>query len=211
MLLVLCGVVGKSAQFPLHTWLPDAMPGPAPISALIHAATMVAAGVYLVARMDDVMAASPAARSVLAVIAAITMLLGALFAVAQDDLKRVLAWSTVSQLAYMFAALSVGAYAAGVFHLISHGAFKALLFLGAGAVVHAVGGTSMEVMGGLRRRLPLTFVTTTVGFAASGRAGARGGVLLQGRRARGVAGRRPARGLVARAGCCWSAASSRSC
>ncbi|HET7326711.1 MAG TPA: NADH-quinone oxidoreductase subunit L [Nocardioidaceae bacterium] len=166
MLLVLCGVVGKSAQFPLHTWLPDAMPGPTPISALIHAATMVAAGVYLVARLDDVMAAAPVARSVLAVIAAVTMLLAALFAVAQDDLKRVLAWSTVSQLAYMFAALSVGAYAAGVFHLVSHGAFKALLFLGAGAVVHAVGGTSMEVMGGLRRRLPLTFVTTTIGFAA---------------------------------------------
>jgi len=166
MLLVLCGVVGKSAQFPLHTWLPDAMPGPTPISALIHAATMVAAGVYLVARLDDVMAASPAARTVLAVIAAVTMLLAALFAVAQDDLKRVLAWSTVSQLAYMFAALAVGAYAAGVFHLLSHGAFKALLFLGAGAIVHAVGGTSMGPMGGLRRRLPLTFVTMTIGFAA---------------------------------------------
>jgi NADH-quinone oxidoreductase subunit L len=166
MLLVLCGVVGKSAQFPLHTWLPDAMPGPTPISALIHAATMVAAGVYLVARLADLMAASPVAQAVLAVIAAITMLLAALFALAQDDLKRVLAWSTVSQLAYMFAALSIGAYAAGIFHLMSHGAFKALLFLCAGSVSHAVGGTSMSAMGGLRRHLPLTFVTMTVGFAA---------------------------------------------
>ncbi len=166
LLLVLCGVVGKSAQFPLHTWLPDAMPGPSPISALIHAATMVAAGVYLVARLDDAMATSPVARSVLAVIAAITMLLGALFALAQDDLKRVLAWSTVSQLAYMFGALAIGGYAAGVFHLLSHGAFKALLFLGAGSVSHAVGSTSMGEMGGLRRRLPLAFVSMTVGFAA---------------------------------------------
>ncbi|MGH3386435.1 MAG: NADH-quinone oxidoreductase subunit 5 family protein [Nocardioidaceae bacterium] len=166
MLLVLCGVVGKSAQFPLHTWLPDAMPGPTPISALIHAATMVAAGVYLVARLDDVMAASPVARSVLAVIAAVTMLGAALFAVAQDDLKRVLAWSTVSQLAYMFAALAVGGYAAGVYHLLSHGAFKALLFLAAGSVAHAIGTTAMTQMGGLRRALPVTFWTMTVGFAA---------------------------------------------
>jgi NADH-quinone oxidoreductase subunit L len=166
LLLVLGGVVGKSAQFPLHTWLPDAMPGPTPISALIHAATMVAAGVYLVARLDDLFAASPAARGVLAVIAAVTMLLAAAFAIAQDDLKRVLAWSTVSQLAYMFAALSVGAYAAAIFHLLSHGAFKALLFLCAGSVAHSLGTTSMAEMGGLRRRLPVTFWTMTIGFAA---------------------------------------------
>jgi NADH-quinone oxidoreductase subunit L len=166
LLLVLCGVVGKSAQFPLHTWLPDAMPGPTPISALIHAATMVAAGVYLVARLDQVFAASPVARGVLAVIAGITMLMAAAFAIAQDDLKRVLAWSTVSQLAFMFAALSVGAYTAAIFHLLSHGAFKALLFLCAGSVAHSLGTTSMAEMGGLRRRLPVTFWTMTIGFAA---------------------------------------------
>jgi NADH-quinone oxidoreductase subunit L len=112
MLLVLCGVVGKSAQFPLHTWLPDAMPGPTPISALIHAATMVAAGVYLVTRLLPVLEVAPVAQTVLAVLAAVTMLLAALFALAQDDLKRVFAWSTVSQLAYMFGALAVGGYAA---------------------------------------------------------------------------------------------------
>jgi NADH-quinone oxidoreductase subunit L len=166
MLLVLCGVVGKSAQFPLHTWLPDAMPGPTPISALIHAATMVAAGVYLVARLLPVLRLSPVAQAVLAVLAAVTMLLAALFALAQDDLKRLLAWSTVSQLAYMFGALAVGGYAAGVFHLMSHGAFKALLFLCAGAVAHAVGTTSMSAMGGLWSRLPVTSVTLTIGLAA---------------------------------------------
>jgi NADH-quinone oxidoreductase subunit L len=166
MLLVLCGVVGKSAQFPLHAWLPDAMPGPTPISALIHAATMVAAGVYLVARLLPVLEVSVVAQTVLAVIAAITMLLAALFALAQDDLKRVFAWSTVSQLAYMFAALAVGGYAAGVFHLMSHGAFKALLFLCAGAVAHATGTTSMSAMGGLWSRLPVTSAATGVGLLA---------------------------------------------
>jgi NADH-quinone oxidoreductase subunit L len=167
MLLVLCGVVGKSAQFPLHTWLPDAMPGPTPISALIHAATMVAAGAYLVARLLPVLRLSPVAQAVLAVLAAVTMLLAALFALAQDDLKRLLAWSTVSQLAYMFGALAAGGYAAGVFHLMSHGAFKALLFLCAGAVAHAVGTTSMSAMGGgLWSRLPVTSATLTVGLAA---------------------------------------------
>jgi NADH-quinone oxidoreductase subunit L len=166
MLLVLCGVVGKSAQFPLHTWLPDAMPGPTPISALIHAATMVAAGVYLVARLLPVLELSSVASGVLAVIAAISMLLAALFALAQDDLKRVFAWSTVSQLAYMFGALAVGGYAAGIFHLMSHGAFKALLFLCAGAVAHAVGSTSMSAMGGLGSRLPVTAVTMGIGLLA---------------------------------------------
>ncbi|MGH3315799.1 MAG: NADH-quinone oxidoreductase subunit 5 family protein [Nocardioidaceae bacterium] len=166
MLLVLCGVVGKSAQFPLHTWLPDAMPGPTPISALIHAATMVAAGVYLIARLLPVLDLSSVASSVLAVIAAISMLLAALFALAQDDLKRVFAWSTVSQLAYMFGALAVGGYAAGIFHLMSHGAFKALLFLCAGAVAHAVGSTSMSEMGGLWSRLPVTAATMGIGLLA---------------------------------------------
>jgi NADH-quinone oxidoreductase subunit L len=166
MLLVLCGVVGKSAQFPLHTWLPDAMPGPTPISALIHAATMVAAGVYLVARLLPVLEHAPVAAAVLAVLAAVTTLLAALFALAQDDLKRVLAWSTVSQLGYMFAALAAGGYAAGLFHLLSHGAFKALLFLTAGAVAHAAGTTSMAAMGGLRTRLPITSAALGVGLLA---------------------------------------------
>ncbi|MGH3355839.1 MAG: NADH-quinone oxidoreductase subunit 5 family protein, partial [Nocardioidaceae bacterium] len=166
MLLVLCGVVGKSAQFPLHTWLPDAMPGPTPISALIHAATMVAAGVYLVARLLPVLEQSPVAQTVLALVAAVTMLTSALFALAQDDLKRVFAWSTVSQLAYMFGALAVGGYAAGVFHLMSHGAFKALLFLCAGAVAHAIGTTSMSAMGGLWSRLPYTSAAMAVGLVA---------------------------------------------
>ena len=165
-LLLLCGVVGKSAQFPLHTWLPDAMPGPTPISALIHAATMVAAGVFLVARLYAVFSASQVAMTVLAIIASITMLGAALFALAQDDLKRVLAWSTVSQLAYMFGGLAVGGYTAGIMHLLSHGAFKALLFLAAGVLAHGVGSTSLAAMGGLRRQLPVTFVTMTIGFAA---------------------------------------------
>lgn len=165
-LLLTAAVIGKSAQFPLHTWLPDAMPGPTPISALIHAATMVAAGVFLVARMYPLYLATPSAMNVLAFVAAVTMFLAALSALGQDDLKRVLAWSTVSQLAYMFGALAVGAYAAGILHLLAHGAFKALLFLAAGSVVHAVGSTSMRDMGGLWDKLPDTFVTMAIGFAA---------------------------------------------
>jgi NADH-quinone oxidoreductase subunit L len=165
-LLLLCGVVGKSAQFPLHTWLPDAMAGPTPISALIHAATMVAAGIYLVARLYDVFLAAPVTLGVMAVIAAITMLGAALSALAQDDIKRVLAYSTVSQLAYMLAGLAVGSSAAAGFHLLTHAAFKALLFLAAGSVIHAVGTNLMPDMGGLRRPMPVTFVTMTVGLAA---------------------------------------------
>ena len=165
-LLLLCGVVGKSAQFPLHTWLPDAMAGPTPISALIHAATMVAAGIYLVVRLFDVFLLSPTTLAVMAVIACLTMLGGALAALGQDDIKRVLAYSTVSQLAYMLAALSVGSAAAANFHLLTHAAFKALLFLAAGSVIHAVGTNLMPDMGGLRRAMPLTFATMTVGLAA---------------------------------------------
>jgi NADH-quinone oxidoreductase subunit L len=169
-LLLLGGVVGKSAQFPLHTWLPDAMAGPTPISALIHAATMVAAGVYLVARLYPAFLASPDTLTVLAVIAAITMLGSALAALAQDDIKRVLAYSTVSQLAYMAGGLAVGETLAGrdpaVFHLLTHGCFKALLFLCAGAVIHAVGTASMRTMGGLRATMPVTFVTMTIGAGA---------------------------------------------
>ena len=165
-LLLLCGVVGKSAQFPLHTWLPDAMAGPTPISALIHAATMVAAGIYFVVRLYDVFLLSPTTLAVMALIACLTMLGAALAALAQDDIKRVLAYSTVSQLAYMLAALSVGSALASTFHLLTHAAFKALLFLAAGSVIHAVGTNLMPDMGGLRRLMPVTFVTMTVGLAA---------------------------------------------
>jgi NADH-quinone oxidoreductase subunit L len=165
-LLLLVAVVGKSAQFPLHTWLPDAMPGPTPITALIHAATMVAAGVYLVARLLPIFEASQLVMTALAIIAAITMLLAALCALAQTDLKRALAWSTVSQLAFMFAALSTGDRDAGTDHLLSHGAFKALLFLGCGCLMHAVGSSALSAMGGLRKAMPVTFVSMTIGFAA---------------------------------------------
>lgn len=164
--LILLGVLGKSAQFPLHVWLPDAMAGPSPVSALIHAATMVAAGVYVVARMFPMYLAAPAVLTVMAVIACITMLGAAVIAVVQDDLKRVLAWSTVSQLAYMMAALALGARDAAVFHMLSHAFFKALLFLAAGAVIHAVGSSSLLALGGLRRSMPVTFVTMSIGLLA---------------------------------------------
>jgi NADH-quinone oxidoreductase subunit L len=165
-LLLLAGVAGKSAQFPLHTWLPDAMAGPTPISALIHAATMVAAGVYAVTRLYPLFTAAPVALTVLGVLAAITLLLGAFAATAQDDIKRVLAWSTVSQLGYMTGALAVGSPSAALFHLLTHAAFKALLFLAAGAVIHSVGTTLMSEMGGLRRGMPVTFWCTVIGLGA---------------------------------------------
>ena len=167
-LLLLAGVVGKSAQFPLHVWLPDAMAGPTPISALIHAATMVAAGIFVVARLYPVFTAAPVSLTVLGIIACITMLGAALAALADDDLKRVLAWSTVSQLAYMAAGLAVGGWTASVYHLLTHAAFKALLFLAAGSVLRSVGTNLMSEMGGLRRALPVTFVTALVGAAALG-------------------------------------------
>lgn len=165
-MLLLAGVAGKSAQVPLHTWLPDAMAGPTPISALIHAATMVAAGIFLVARLFPVFVAAQPTLDVLAVLAALGMLGAALAALAQDDLKRVLAYSTISQLAYMAAGLAAGSDTAAIFHLLTHGAFKALLFLCAGVVIHHVGANLMSQMGGLRRALPVTFVTMTIGFAA---------------------------------------------
>jgi NADH-quinone oxidoreductase subunit L len=165
-LLLLAGVAGKSAQFPLHTWLPDAMAGPTPVSALIHAATMVAAGVYVVARLFPLYATAPVALATLGVSAAVTMLLGACAALAQDDIKRVLAWSTVSQIAYMAGGLAVGGVDAGLSHLLSHAAFKALLFLAAGAVITAVGSNLMSGMGGLWQAMPITFWTMTAGLAA---------------------------------------------
>ncbi|MDX6741695.1 NADH-quinone oxidoreductase subunit L [Actinocorallia sp. A-T 12471] len=165
-LLLLCGVAGKSALFPLHTWLPDAMAGPTPISALIHAATMVAAGVYLVARLYEVFLAAPASLAVLGVLAAVSMLGSACAALAQADLKRVLAYSTISQLAVMAAGLAVGAKSAAMFHLVTHGAFKALLFLAAGCVIHAVGSNLLADMGGLAKAMPYTFVSMTIGYLA---------------------------------------------
>jgi NADH-quinone oxidoreductase subunit L len=165
-LLLFCGAVGKSAQFPLHVWLPDAMAGPTPVSALIHAATMVVAGVYLVARMFVLFEYAGSALNVVAVIASITMLIAAVLALVQDDLKRVLAYSTISQLAYMMAALGVGAYTAGVFHLFTHAFFKALLFLGAGSIIHAVHSNNMSDMGGLRKYLPHTYKTFLIGSLA---------------------------------------------
>jgi NADH-quinone oxidoreductase subunit L len=165
-LLLLCGVVGKSAQFPLHTWLPDAMAGPVPVSALIHAATMVAAGVYVVARLYPAFLAAPGSLAVLGVVAAVSMLGAALAALAQDDLKRVLAYSTISQLAYMTGGLAVGARDGALFHLLTHGVAKALLFLGAGVVIVATGSNLMSAMGGLRHAMPVTFWSMTAGFAA---------------------------------------------
>ncbi|MFJ7771875.1 NADH-quinone oxidoreductase subunit L [Streptomyces sp. NPDC097107] len=168
-LLLLAGVAGKSAQFPLHTWLPDAMAGPTPVSALIHAATMVAAGVYFVARLLPLFQASHAAMAVLAVMAAVTMVGSALAALAQDDIKRVLAYSTIGQLGYMTGALAVGDRGAAVFHLISHGAFKALLFLAAGVIIHAAGTNSLAAMSrmrGLRDRVPDAYWTMTVALLA---------------------------------------------
>jgi NADH-quinone oxidoreductase subunit L len=168
-LLLFGGAIGKSAQFPLHVWLPDAMAGPTPVSALIHAATMVAAGVYLVGRLFLVFVhAGAVTLQFVSIIASITMLIAALLAIVQDDLKRVLAYSTVSQLAYMVAGLSLGeaGYTAGLFHLFTHAFFKALLFLCAGSVIHAVHSNNMSEMGGLRQKMPITFVTFLIGSAA---------------------------------------------
>ncbi|MEA2451370.1 MAG: NADH-quinone oxidoreductase subunit [Actinomycetota bacterium] len=162
-LLLFGGVISKSAQFPLYVWLPDAMAGPTPVSALIHAATMVVAGVYLVARMFLLFEGAGSALQVVSVVAAITMLLAAILALVQDDIKRVLAYSTISQLAYMVAALGVGAYTAGVFHLFTHAMFKALLFLGAGSLIHSAHTNNMSEMGGMRKYMPHTFRTFMIG------------------------------------------------
>jgi NADH-quinone oxidoreductase subunit L len=166
-LLVFAGAMGKSAQFPLHVWLPDAMEGPTPVSALIHAATMVNAGVYLVARANPIFAASPDAMVVVAAIGIFTAILAASIAMTQTDIKRVLAYSTLSQLGYMFAALGVGAFTAAIFHLMTHGFFKGLLFLGSGSVIHAVHEEQdMRHMGGLSKKIPITYVTMLIGSLA---------------------------------------------
>ncbi|HEX7592821.1 MAG TPA: NADH-quinone oxidoreductase subunit L [Anaerolineae bacterium] len=169
-LLILGGTIGKSAQFPLHIWLPDAMEGPTPVSALIHAATMVAAGVYLIARTFPIFitaaAAGGPAMTVVALIGAFTALFAATIGIAQDDIKRVLAYSTISQLGFMVAALGTGAYLAGAFHLITHAFFKALLFLSAGSVIHGVGTNDMMQMGGLRKKMPITATVFMIGAVA---------------------------------------------
>ncbi|MFQ5899078.1 MAG: NADH-quinone oxidoreductase subunit L, partial [Candidatus Methylomirabilia bacterium] len=165
-LLLFMGACGKSAQLPLHTWLPDAMEGPTPVSALIHAATMVTAGVYMVARTHALFEASGVALSVVAWVGGLTALFAASIGLVQTDIKRVLAYSTISQLGYMFVAVGVGAYVAGIFHLVTHAFFKALLFLGAGSVIHALGGEqNLGRMGGLAPRLVPTTVTFLVGAA----------------------------------------------
>ncbi|AHF92507.1 NADH dehydrogenase [Opitutaceae bacterium TAV5] len=164
-LLIFCGAVGKSGQFPLHVWLPDAMEGPTPVSALIHAATMVAAGVFLMARVQPLL--TPDALAVIAAIGAITALFGAVLATAQNDIKRILAYSTVSQLGYMMLAIGVGAWPAAIFHLLTHAFFKALLFLGAGSVIHAAHHEQdIRNLGGLAPRMKLTFATFAIGMMA---------------------------------------------
>jgi NADH-quinone oxidoreductase subunit L len=166
-LLLFVGACGKSAQVPLHVWLPDAMEGPTPVSALIHAATMVTAGVYLVARLAPLFSLSETAMTVVAVVGTLTAVMGATIALVQTDIKKVLAYSTVSQLGYMFLAAGVGAFGVAVFHLFTHAFFKALLFLGSGSVIHALGGEQdMRKMGGLMRRIPWTFGTFLIGTLA---------------------------------------------
>ncbi|HEY3165321.1 MAG TPA: NADH-quinone oxidoreductase subunit L, partial [Candidatus Limnocylindrales bacterium] len=166
-LLIFAGAMGKSAQFPLHVWLPDAMEGPTPVSALIHAATMVNAGVYLVARTSPIFAHAPEALVVVAAIGIFTAILAASIAMTQTDIKRVLAYSTLSQLGYMFASLGVGAFTAAIFHLMTHGFFKGLLFLGSGSVIHAVHEEQdMRRMGGLAKKIPDTYRTMLIGAIA---------------------------------------------
>jgi len=166
-LLLFLGATGKSAQIPLYVWLPDAMEGPTPVSALIHAATMVTAGVYMVARSSALFLLAPDTMMVVAVIGAVTAIFSATIGICQTDIKRVLAYSTVSQLGYMFLACGVGAFAAGIFHLMTHAFFKALLFLGSGSVIHALSGEQdMRKMGGLRKYVPVTFLTMFVATLA---------------------------------------------
>jgi len=165
-LFLFCGAIGKSAQFPLHVWLPDAMEGPTPVSALIHAATMVAAGVYMVARLFPLFHAVPNASQIVAFIGTLTAFMAAFFALTQMDIKKVLAYSTISQLGFMITALGVGGMQAGVFHLMTHAFFKALLFLGAGSVIHGSGVQDMREMGGLRKSMPVTFWTFAIATLA---------------------------------------------
>ena len=166
-LLLFVGAMGKSAQIPLHTWLPDAMAGPTPVSALIHAATMVTAGIYMVVRSNFLYSLAPVTLEFIAIVGLVTALVAATIALFQNDIKKVLAYSTLSQLGYMFLALGVGAYSSGVFHVVTHAFFKALLFLCAGSVIHAMSGEqNLLKMGGLRKKIPLTFITFLIGVLA---------------------------------------------
>src|SRR6186713_652817 len=166
-LLLFVGAAGKSAQIPLYTWLPDAMAGPTPVSALIHAATMVTAGIYMIARSNMMYSLAPMTQTVVAVIGLATALFAATIALKQNDIKKVLAYSTVSQLGYMFLGLGVGAYTGAVFHVMTHAFFKALLFLGAGSVIHAMGGEQdMHNMGGLKKYMSITHATFLIGCIA---------------------------------------------
>jgi NADH-quinone oxidoreductase subunit L len=166
-LLLFIGAMGKSAQLPLYTWLPDAMAGPTPVSALIHAATMVTAGIYMIARSSLLFVLSPIAMQTITIVGMLTAIVAAIIALTQTDIKKVLAYSTVSQLGYMFVALGVGSFTGAVFHLMTHAFFKALLFLGAGSVIHAMSGEQdMRNMGGLKKKLPITFLTILIGTLA---------------------------------------------
>ncbi len=166
-IMLLIGAFAKSAQIPLHTWLPDAMEGPTPVSSLIHAATMVTAGVYLIARMHPLFELAPAAEDVGAIIGALTLLIAGTIGLTQTDIKRVIAYSTMSQIGYMIMGVSVGAYAAGLFHLMTHAFFKALLFMAAGSIIGAMGGEqSLEKMGGFRKAMPFTYACFIVGGLA---------------------------------------------
>ncbi len=166
-LFLFLGATGKSAQVPLYVWLPDAMEGPTPVSALIHAATMVTAGLYMVARLSHLFILAPATLNVIAIVGVLTALLAATIAITQTDIKKVLAYSTVSQLGYMFLAMGVGAFGAGVFHVMTHAFFKALLFMGSGSVIHAMHHEqNMMKMGGLRKKLPITYLTMLIGTLA---------------------------------------------
>ena len=181
-LLLFIGATGKSAQIPLYVWLPDAMEGPTPVSALIHAATMVTAGVYMIGRNAVLFSHAPGTLMIVAVIGALTALMAATIGLVQNDMKRVLAYSTVSQLGLMFLAMGVGAFGAGIFHLYTHAFFKALLFLGSGAVIHALHGEQdIRNMGGLKRHLPITYWTFLIGALAIAGVAVALRVLQQGR------------------------------
>src|SRR5207344_182596 len=166
-ILLFLGATGKSAQIPLYIWLPDAMEGPTPVSALIHAATMVTAGVYMIGRNAVLFGHAPHTLAIISIVGLATAVLAGTIGLVQNDIKRVLAYSTVSQLGYMFLAMGVGAFSAGIFHLYTHAFFKALLFLGSGAVIHALSGEQdMRRMGGLRKDLPITYWTFVIGAVA---------------------------------------------
>ena len=204
--LLLVGAFAKSAQVPLHTWLPDAMEGPTPVSALIHAATMVTAGVYLIARMHPLFEQAPAAADVGAIVGCATLLIAATIGLVVTDLKRVIAYSTMSQIGYMVMAVSSAAYAAGMFHLMTHAFFKALLFMAAGSVIAAMAGTQdLDRMGGFRRAMPFTFGCMVDRRPRAGGHPAVLGLLLQGRDPRAAV---RARRLARRCSAC-SATSAR--